>query len=88
MTDQVTIQRLAELLRALPPAPQGWVEAAKELPLIQNELDEIVARAEADAEFRAALIADLEAALAQAGFHSGPRLSEALRRLLWPSGRP
>lgn len=82
MTNHATIERLAELLRTLPPAPHGWVEAAKELPLSRTELDEIVARAEADAEFRAALVADLEAALAQTGFHWEPRLAEALRRRL------
>lgn len=82
MTNETTIERLAQLLRALPPPPQGWVEAAQELPIAQRELDEIVARAEADAEFRAALMADLEAAVTQAGFHWEPRLAEALRRRL------
>jgi hypothetical protein len=72
-------ERLAELLRALPPAPQGWVKAAQELPLARLELDEIVARAEADAAFRRALIADLESALAQAGYEPNPLLLEALR---------
>ncbi len=60
-----TETRLAELLRMLPPPPAGWVEAAQELPLARRGLDDIVARAEADAEFRRALIADLEAALAR-----------------------
>src|ERR671925_588698 len=55
--------RLGELLRALPPAPQGWVKAAQELPFARAQLDDIVARAEADAEFRRALFADLEDAL-------------------------
>jgi hypothetical protein len=82
VTDEAAIERLARLLRALPPAPQGWVEAAQELPLVRGELDEIVARAEADAEFRAALVADLEAALKQAGFSWQPRLAAALRRRL------
>src|SRR5581483_10692812 len=80
VTDEATIGRLAELLRALPPAPQGWVEAAQELPLAQPELDQIVARAEADAAFRAALVADLESALAEAGFRLEPRRARALRR--------
>ena len=47
-------ERLAELLRALPPAPEGWVRAAQELPRVRRELDGIVARAVADAEFRKA----------------------------------
>jgi hypothetical protein len=61
-------ERLAELLRALPPAPEGWVRAAQELPRVRRELDGIVERAVADAEFRQALIADLEAALRAEGY--------------------
>jgi hypothetical protein len=72
-------ERLAELLRVLPPAPQAWVRAAQELPLARRELDGIVERAVADAEFRAALIADLETALAQAGYEPSERLVEELR---------
>jgi hypothetical protein len=60
--------RLAELLRALPPAPEGWVKAAQELPRVRSEMDDIVARAVADAEFRKALLADLEAALQAEGY--------------------
>jgi hypothetical protein len=72
--------RLAELIGALPPAPQGWVQAAQELPLARTEIAEIVARAEADAEFREALIADLEATLAQEGYEPERPLLDALRR--------
>jgi len=72
--------RLAELIGALPPAPQAWVQAAQELPLARTELDEIVARAEADAEFRRALIADLEATLAQQGYEPERPLLDELRR--------
>ena len=72
--------RLAELIAALPPAPRGWVTAAQELPLARRSLDEIVARAEADAEFRAALIRDLEAALAAEGYEPHRPLVEELRK--------
>ena len=75
-------ERLAELLRALPPAPEAWVRAAQELPLARKGLDEIVARAERDAEFRAALVTDLERALAQEGYEPEPRVLDALRRRL------
>jgi hypothetical protein len=75
-------ERLGELLRLLPPAPTGWVQAAQELPGVRDSLDEIVARAEADLEFRAALIADLETALGQAGYEPGERLLEAVRKRL------
>jgi hypothetical protein len=61
-------ERLAELLRALPPAPEGWVKAAQELPRVRRGLDDIVARAVADDTFRRALIADLEAALRAEGY--------------------
>ena len=75
-------ERIAKLLRALPPAPEGWVRAAQELPAFRPQLDEIVARAEADAEFRARLVADLEAALELEGFERDPALVDAIRRRL------
>jgi hypothetical protein len=75
-------EQLAELIRALPPAPEGWVQAAQELPLARRGLDDIVARAVADAEFRQALLADLESALAQAGYEPDPALLDAVRSRL------
>ena len=42
-------ERLAELLALLPPAPRAWVQAAQELPLARQQVDGLVARAEADA---------------------------------------
>jgi hypothetical protein len=73
---------LAKLVAALPPAPESWVAAAQELPLLRRELDDIVARAEADAEFRKALLADLESALLGAGYEPDTALVAALRRRL------
>ena len=73
-------ERLGAFLRALPPAPAAWVEAAQELPAARRSLDEIVARAEADAAFRAALIADLEAALMAEGFEPEDRVVDELRK--------
>lgn len=75
-------ERLADLLRLLPPAPRGWVAAAQELAPARRGLDRIVARAEADVRFRALLVADLEAALAQEGVEPEPAIVEALRRRL------
>ena len=72
--------RLSELIAALPPAPEAWVRAAQELPFARAEFDAIVARAEADAEFRRALIADLEATLAQEGYEPDRPLVDALRK--------
>ena len=72
-------ERLARLIGALPPAPEAWVRAAQELPLARTQLDEIVARAEADAAFRERLIADLEEALELEGYERDPAVVEALR---------
>ena len=72
-------ERLARLIRALPPAPAGWVRAAQELPLARAGLDKIVARAEADADFRARLVADLEAALEAEGYERDPVVIELLK---------
>ena len=72
-------ERIARLIRALPPAPEAWVRAAQELPLARAELDEIVARAEADAEFQRRLIADLQAALEAEGYEPRPQVVEELR---------
>jgi hypothetical protein len=73
-------ERLARLIRALPPAPEAWVRAAQELPLAQTELDEIVSRAEADLAFRQRLIADLEGALEAEGYERDPAIVLALAR--------
>lgn len=75
-------ERLAKLIRALPPAPESWVRAAQELPFVRGELDEIVARAEADAAFRQRLIADLEGALEAEGYERDPVVLAALRARL------
>jgi hypothetical protein len=74
--------RLAELLRALPPAPEAWIRAAQELPRVRRELDDIVARAEADVEFRKQLIEDLEQALRAEGYEPGLMPLDELRRRL------
>ena len=73
-------ETLARLLRSLPAAPEAWVRAAQELPLARTQLDEIVGRAQADAEFRARLVADLEAALELEGYERDPALVDELRR--------
>jgi hypothetical protein len=74
------IERLSRLIGMLPPAPVAWVRAAQELPAARHELDGIVARAEADAEFRRALIADLETALRAEGVEPTRPLLDELRR--------
>jgi hypothetical protein len=75
-------ERIADLLRLLRPAPEAWVRAAQELPFALRGLDDIVERARADDQFRRALIADLEAALASEGYEPDPPLVDAVRRRL------
>jgi len=75
-------ERIAELLRLLPPAPDGAVRAAQELPAARAAIDEIAARAEADAELRGRLLADLEAALGAEGYEASPAVVRALRDVL------
>ena len=73
------MERIAELLRLLPPPPEGWVRAAQELPQARAEIAAIVAHAEADAAFRARVVADLEAALEAEGIDPRPSVVAALR---------
>ena len=75
-------ERLGELLRMLPPAPTGWVTAAQELPLARVQLDALAQRAEADAAFRAYVVADLELALRAVGVEPRPAVVEHLRKRL------
>ena len=74
------IERLSRLIGMLPPAPEAWVRAAQELPAARRELETIVERAEADAAFRAALVADLESALRAEGVEPTRPLLDELRR--------
>jgi hypothetical protein len=74
-------EHIAGLLRLLRPAPEAWVRAAQELPALRG-LDDIVERARADAQFRRALIADLEAALVSEGYEPSPHVLDAVRRRL------
>jgi hypothetical protein len=76
------MERIAALLRRLAPPPPGWTRAAQELPQARAELAGIVARAEADAAFRAVVLADLEAALEAEGLDTTPSVVAALRTRL------
>ena len=75
-------EQVGRLLRLLPPAPEGWVRAAQELPAARAMLDDLVARAERDAAFRLQLIADLEQTIAVAGYEPSPFIVSELRRHL------
>jgi hypothetical protein len=82
MTHSYDEERLGVLLGVLRPAPAGWVAAAQELPAARRTFDEIIARAEADAAFRAALVADLEDALAAEGYEPDRRFVSEIRARL------
>ena len=75
-------ERIAQLLATLPPPPRGWVVAARELPRARALMDEIVARAAADAGYREQVASDLEAALAQGGVRPAAPLVAELRHRL------
>ena len=70
---------LGRLIAGLPPAPDGWVRAAQELPAARRGLDGIVNRAVADAAYRERVVADLESALAEVGIEPTPPILEELR---------
>jgi hypothetical protein len=77
-------ERLSELLRLLPDAPEAWVRAAQELPGARAALDTLVARAEADAAERGRIVADLEAALVAEGVEPTSPILDQLRERLAP----
>jgi hypothetical protein len=72
-------EQLAQLLAALPPVPMGLVAAAQELPRVRQSLDDLLARAEVDAELRRLLVADLESALSESGIRPTPRILDEVR---------
>jgi hypothetical protein len=74
--------QLAELIAALPPAPAVWVRAAVELPAARAAIDGIVERTMAAQAARSEVLADLEAALREAGVEPHRPLVERLRQRL------
>ena len=75
-------QRLGEILAALPPAPEAWVRAAQDFPLLKQSLDEIIERAETDDDYRRRVIADPAGALEEADVVAHADAVEILRRKL------
>ena len=73
---------LGRLIASLPAPPASWEQAAIEMPALRRAADQVLALAETDAEFRAELVADLEAALRRAGHEPEPALQAAVRRAL------
>lgn len=84
---ELSEEQLAELIAALPPAPAGWVQAAVELPAAREAIDQLVTRALADEEARQAILADLEAAVREAGVQPRPETLDDIRARLSGPGR-
>jgi hypothetical protein len=80
--DDLPEETLAMLLGLLPPAPEAWVAAAKQLPAAREQLDGLVERATRDADYRASLLRDLEQALRAEGIEPSPELQRELARRL------
>lgn len=74
-------EQLGRLIGTLPPAPEGWVAAAAELPQARRALAGIEQEL-AGEDAREAETARLEQALAQAGYEPTPELVRAVRREL------
>jgi hypothetical protein len=75
-------ERLGSLLSALPPAPEAWVQAAQALPMVHARVEEIVARAEQDDQYRRRVVADPQSALEEADVVAHVDVVEILRREL------
>ena len=75
-------QQLAALIAALPPAPDGWIAAAQQLPAARRAIDTLAQQAQADADRRATILDDLESALRQAGVQPRRSLVDQLRNRL------
>jgi hypothetical protein len=75
-------EEIARRLRDLKPAPSDWVQAAKDLPEFRRTVEDLALLAEADADVRAAMLADLEAAVREQGVEPTPRLLAELRERL------
>lgn len=82
-------ERLAALLRELREPPAAWTEAAKQAPAARREIEDLVARAEADQRYREQVLRELETALREAGHEPDRKLVAALRaRLTDPEDDP
>jgi hypothetical protein len=79
MDEMYDEERIGELLRAMPQAPEAWVQTAAQLPAARRAIDQIAALAEVDATFREQALQDLEGALERAGLEPSPALVESLR---------
>jgi hypothetical protein len=84
--DALPEETLAMLLGLLPPAPEAWTAAARALPGARAVIDDLVERAEQDAEYRRMLLSDLEQALVAEGIEPSAVIQRELARRLAPPG--
>ena len=75
-------EALAGLLSELREPPRPWIEAAQQIPAARASLDDLVARAEADAAYRDQLLDGLEDALRAEGREPESQLIASLRARL------
>ena len=75
-------EALAGLLNELREPPRPWIDAAMQLPAARASLDGLVARAEADAAYRAQVLGGLEDALRAEGREPKSHLIASLRARL------
>ena len=75
-------EALAGLLSELREPPGPWIAAAQQLPAARASLDDLVARAQADAAYRDQVLAGLEDALRAEGREPESHLIASLRARL------
>jgi hypothetical protein len=75
-------EALAGLLSELREPPRSWIDAAQQLPAARASLDDLVARAGADAAYRERVLGGLEDALRAEGREPEPQLIASLRARL------
>jgi hypothetical protein len=76
---ELTDDEIASLLGELREPPRAWIEAAKCLPTVREEIAGILERAESDVAYRDQVLADLEGALRAAGREPTTEAVAALR---------
>lgn len=80
--NELSEERIAELIAALPPVPEAWMQAAIELPGARATIERLVADAVADTRAREAMLGDLERALRDAGVKPRRPFIDGLRARL------
>ncbi len=72
--------QIASLLGELPAPPDHWIEAARHIPRVKRQLEEVLPHLGDQASGRAVETAEMERAIDAAGLEPAPELVNALRR--------